>query len=137
MCGVSEKEAFYKYARSNEKVVVDYVKLERSFYGEHIIDTSAQAIAKWREDNSAEVDESWDSRKDTYLPECREARHILVRVDETNPDLEAAKKDATDKAAAAKKRIEAGRVVRGRRQGGERRRQHQERRRQARMLRGG
>jgi peptidyl-prolyl cis-trans isomerase D len=91
---VSEKEAYEKFARDSEKAVVDYVKLERGYYKDHVIDRSDEAIAKWAKENQKEIDDAWGSRKDTFLPECRKARHILVRIDETAPDAEAAEKKA-------------------------------------------
>lgn len=105
---VSEREAYDKYARGNEKLVADYIKLERGFFRDHVLDRSGEAIAAWREANKSEIDEAWESRKDVFLPECRKARHILFRIDETDPDPEAAKKKAKDAADAAKKRIAGG-----------------------------
>ncbi len=105
---VSEREAFEQYARGNEKVIVDYIKLERGFFREHVLDRSGEAIAAWREANQSEIDEAWASRKDVFLPECRKARHILFRIDETDPDQEAAKTKAKEQADAARKRIEGG-----------------------------
>jgi peptidyl-prolyl cis-trans isomerase D len=105
---VSETEAYDKFARDNEKVVVEYVKLERSYYKDHVIDRSDAAVSKWAEENKKEVDEAWGSRKDSYLPECRSVRHIMARVDETDPDPEAAKKKAREKIDKAKKRLDEG-----------------------------
>jgi peptidyl-prolyl cis-trans isomerase D len=105
---VSEAEAYAKYARSNEQLVVDYVKLERSYYRDYVLDTSDAAIDKWLGANQEEVDEKWKASKDKYMPECRQARHILVRVDDTKSDQEAEKKRVDAILAKAKKRIEDG-----------------------------
>jgi peptidyl-prolyl cis-trans isomerase D len=105
---VSELEARKQYEAVNEKITVDYVKLERAYYKDHVIDASKAAVDAWLQNNGDEVEESWTERKDQYLPECRKARHLVVRIDETNPDKEAASKAARDKAEAAKARIEGG-----------------------------
>jgi peptidyl-prolyl cis-trans isomerase D len=105
---VSELEAREKFEQFQEKIVVSFVKLERSFYTDHVIDASADAVASWAADNETEVDESWEQRKEAYLPECRRARHLVVRIDETNPDKDAAKTTAREAVEAAKSRIEGG-----------------------------
>ncbi len=105
---VSDAEAYARYARDAEKLVVDYIALQHSFYADHVLDHSVEAIDKWAEANKEAVDEKWKNRKDGYLPTCRQARHILVRVDDTADDKEAAKKAAHDKLAAARKRIKNG-----------------------------
>lgn len=105
---VSELEARKAYESFNEKLVVDYVKLERAYYRDHVIDASEDAIDTWLASNGDEVEESWKERQEQYLPECRKARHLVVRVDETNPDEEAAKAAARGKVEAAKKRIDGG-----------------------------
>jgi peptidyl-prolyl cis-trans isomerase D len=105
---VPEAEAFQAFSRDGEKAVVEYAKLERGFYREYVIDASQDAVDKWASGHTEEIDEAWKSRKDSYLPECRHARHMLVRIDDTSPDKEAAKKAARDKLLAAKKRIEDG-----------------------------
>ena len=105
---VSEAEASAEYASANEKVVVDYLKLERSYYKDYVVDTSKEMLGKWREANASEIDEAWEARKDTFMPSCRETRQILARVDETDPDPEGAKKKAQAKIDAARTRVEAG-----------------------------
>lgn len=105
---VSEEEAFEKYAAAGERVVVDYVRFDRGYYRDHVVDTSTEAVETWLAANEAEVTEAWESRKDQFTPVCRRARHILVRVDETNPDPDAAKAEAQKTIDAAKARIEGG-----------------------------
>src|SRR5690606_342793 len=51
---------------------------------------------------------SWEQRKDQFTPVCRKGRHLLVRIDETNPDPEAAKAEARKTIDAARARIEGG-----------------------------
>ena len=105
---VSELEARKAYESVNEKIVADYVKLERAYYRDHVIDASKDAVDAWLAVNGDEVAESWKERQEQYLPECRKARHLVVRVDETNPDQEAAKAEAKGKVDAARQRIEDG-----------------------------
>jgi peptidyl-prolyl cis-trans isomerase D len=105
---VPEAEAYQAFSRDGEKALVDYAKLERGFYREYVIDASEAAVEKWTAAHAKEIEEAWKSRKDSYLPECRHARHILVRVDDTAPDKEAAKKTARGTVEAAKKRLEDG-----------------------------
>jgi len=105
---VSESEARLKYSRNNEKVVVDYVALPREYYQRYAIDTSDETVQKWIEEHGEEVDAAWAEQKDDYLPSCREARHILVRIDDTVPDKAQAKEAAKAAAQKAKDRIEGG-----------------------------
>lgn len=105
---VSEGEAFSRYARANEEIIVDYVKLEKSYYQDHVLDVSEEAIAKWAAINEAAINEKWDKAKESYLPECRKARHILVRIDETATDADAEKKRVEGVLAKAKTRIDEG-----------------------------
>ncbi len=105
---VSETEAFAKYARANEQLVVDYIKLEESYYQDYVLDTSDEAIAKWALTHEEDVNEKWEEEKEKYLPECRKTRHILVRIDDTATDKDAEKKRVEEVLAKAKKDIEEG-----------------------------
>ena len=105
---VSESEARRKFDTENEKVIVDFVRLERQYYSEYAIDQSQEALDKWAEANKDEVDAQWEGAKDDFLPECRQARHILIRVDANVADQDAAKKAAKDNATAARKRVTEG-----------------------------
>lgn len=105
---ISEEEAFARYAAAGERAVVDYVKLDRRYYRDHVVDTSTASVEAWMADNQAEIDESWEQRRDQFTPTCRKARQILVRVDETNPDRDAATADARKKIDAARARIDGG-----------------------------
>jgi peptidyl-prolyl cis-trans isomerase D len=105
---VSEKEAYEKYARMNEEIAVDYVKLEKSYYQDYVLDKSKDAIDAWALTNEAAINEAWDKGKDKYLPECRQARHILVRIDETATDKEAEKARVEGVLKKAKEAIDGG-----------------------------
>jgi peptidyl-prolyl cis-trans isomerase D len=106
---VSEADAHAHYARENQKVVVDYVSLDRGYYRDHVLDTGKEAIAAWAEVHKDDVDKSWDAKKASYEGGCRRVRHILAAVNEEDPDgPEVAKKKAHEKVDGWKKRIDAG-----------------------------
>lgn len=105
---VSPREVRKEFERERASAVVDYVKLERAWYRKHVIDSSPEAVSGWVESHPKEVDDSWESRKSSFLPECRVARHILVRVDPAAPDEQEAKQEAKEKLLAARERIVGG-----------------------------
>ncbi len=105
---ISEAEARADFTAKNAKLTVDYVKLDRAFYQRHLLDRSDDAVSKWTAENQKEVDEAFLARKESYGPECRRARHVMVRIDETAEDKDAAKKQAREKVDRAKKRLEDG-----------------------------
>jgi len=105
---VSEQEAYRRYALEGETAVADYVRLEGQYYQRYVLDTSPDALATWSEANAKEVEERWGAAKDRFLPECRKARHILIKVDPANTDKAAAEKEAREKADSVHKRADAG-----------------------------
>ncbi|MSP24494.1 MAG: hypothetical protein EXR75_04885 [Myxococcales bacterium] len=105
---ISESEALADFTGKNAKIVVDYAKLERAFYQRHALDQSEAALKAWTDQNQKEVDEAFAARKESFLPECRLVRQIMVRIDDTAGDKELAKKKASDKLELAKKRLESG-----------------------------
>jgi peptidyl-prolyl cis-trans isomerase D len=105
---VSEQEARAVFSQGNSKIVVDYVALDRDWFMRHMVDASSEAVAKWQADHEKDIEEAWKDKKDEFMPECRKARHILVRVDDAASDKEAAQKQAREKIDAAKKRIDKG-----------------------------
>ena len=107
---VSDVEARSQFERINEKVVADHLKLERSYYRDYVIDQGGKAVANWAKDNKEQADEAWAGKKDNFLPECRQARHILVRIDDTNPDKDAATKEARAKIDDARKELADGKA---------------------------
>ncbi len=104
---VSEQEVYADFAQGNAKISVDYVELSNDWFQARA-DASTEAVTKWAEANAKDLDEAWKERKDDFAPECRKARHILVRVDEAASDKDAAKKKARATIDAAKKRIDSG-----------------------------
>jgi peptidyl-prolyl cis-trans isomerase D len=105
---ISEAEAKGAFERERTKATVDYVKLERAWYASWVVDPGDEAVKAWAEQHKDEVEESWNARKDTFLPECRVTRNILARLDPEATDADAARKQATDKLEQAQKRLGAG-----------------------------
>ncbi|MCC6648524.1 MAG: peptidylprolyl isomerase [Polyangiaceae bacterium] len=97
---VGEGELFDVYASQKTTASFRYVKLSRGFFTRRV-DVGKAAIAAYQTDHKAELDAAWESRKSQYLPECRRARHILVKVDHTAKDEER---------ALARKKIEDARA---------------------------
>ncbi|WP_437930852.1 peptidylprolyl isomerase [Sorangium sp. So ce291] len=98
---VGENEAFEQFSREKSTRSLSYVRFDRRFYSDLIVDTSEKAIQAWADANKEELDKTWEGRKAQYLPECRVARDLAVEVrpDEAEQGPEAGK-------AAAKARIE-------------------------------
>ncbi|WP_438020135.1 peptidylprolyl isomerase [Sorangium sp. So ce315] len=98
---VGENEAFEQFSREKSTRTLSYVRFDRRFYSDLVVDTSEKAIQAWADANKEELDKTWEGRKAQYLPECRVARIVTaeVRTDEAEQGPEAGK-------AAAKARIE-------------------------------
>ncbi|WP_437878286.1 peptidylprolyl isomerase [Sorangium sp. So ce513] len=98
---VGENEAFEQFSREKSTRTLSYVRFDRRFYSDLVVDTSEKAIQAWADANKEELDKTWEGRKSQYLPECRVARLITaeVRADEAEQGPEAGK-------AAAKARLE-------------------------------
>ncbi|WP_437639909.1 peptidylprolyl isomerase [Sorangium sp. So ce854] len=98
---VGENEAFEQFSREKSTRTLSYVRFDRRFYSDLLVDTSEKAIQAWADANKEELDKTWEGRKAQYLPECRVARLVTaeVRTDEAEQGPEAGK-------AAAKARIE-------------------------------
>src|SRR5690606_15935316 len=98
---VGENEAFEQFSREKSTRTLSYVRFDRRFYSDLVVDTSEKAIQAWADANKEELDKTWEGRKAQYLPECRVARLITaeVRADEAEQGPEAGK-------AATKARLE-------------------------------
>ncbi|WP_437947349.1 peptidylprolyl isomerase [Sorangium sp. So ce296] len=99
---VGENEAFEQFSREKSTRTLSYVRFDRRFYGDLVVDRSEKAVQAWADANKEELDKAWEGRKAQYLPECRVARDLMVEVKpaEAEQGPEAGK-------AAAKARIEA------------------------------
>jgi peptidyl-prolyl cis-trans isomerase D len=103
---VGESEAFEQFSREKATVTLDFVRLDRRFYADLVLDTSPKAVQAWADQNKEELDKVWESRKAQFLPECRVTRHVLVKVSDTATDDE--KAEAKKKAERLLERITKG-----------------------------
>lgn len=105
---VGENEAYEHFAYEKSTATVSFVKLQRRFYADLVVDTSEKAASAWAESNKGEVDSIWEKRKAQFAPECRVARVIAVEVDPSATDPDAAKAAAKQEIEGAITRIKAG-----------------------------
>jgi peptidyl-prolyl cis-trans isomerase D len=103
---VGESEAYDQFAHEKSTASISYVRLDKRFFAEAVVDTSEKAVAAWAEKNSEEAAKAWDGQK-TKFTECRLTRHILAKIDELSPDPDAAKEKAKKKIEAIKKKLDA------------------------------
>lgn len=95
---VGEDEAYEEYSSKKSTATLDYVRFDRRFYADLVVDTSPKAVDAWAAAHKEELDKVWEARKAQILPECRSVREIVVKLDQTT---------ATDEEkTAAKARIE-------------------------------
>jgi peptidyl-prolyl cis-trans isomerase D len=102
---VGEGEAWSAYRREKSTVMIRFATFRRSWFARHAVDMSPAAIEAWGRAHDEEISRVFEGRKAQYLPECRSARHILIKVAEGATD---------DEKAEAKKRIDKalGRIQR-------------------------
>ena len=77
---VGDEEAFTTYQREKSTVTVRFATFRRSWFVHHVLDMSPASVQAWANDHKEEVDRVFETRKSQYLPECRSARHVLVKV---------------------------------------------------------
>ncbi len=95
---IGDGEALAAYKREKSSATIRYVSLHRDWFAQRFVDTSASAVDAWAKSHEEEVGRVWETRKSQYTPECRDARHILVKV---------AEEATTEQKAEAKARIES------------------------------
>ncbi|AKT41396.1 peptidylprolyl isomerase [Chondromyces crocatus] len=105
---VSEDEAYQTFARERSTRTIDYVRFDRRFYADLVVDASPTAVQAFADQNKDELDKVWEARKSQYLPECRVARHVLARVKSGEEDAEAEKTKAKAKIARAQALLKEG-----------------------------
>jgi peptidyl-prolyl cis-trans isomerase D len=107
---VGEGEAFEQFSREKSTRTLDYVRFDRRFYADLVVDTSEKAIQAWADSNKEELDKAWENRKAQYLPECRVARDIAVNVkpEESGEGPEAGKTAAKARIEKAVERLKKG-----------------------------
>ncbi len=103
---VGASEVFDAYQREKSSASIDYIRFRRDFFANEVLDLSPASIEAWAKDHQEEVDRVTESRIQQYLPECRMARHILVRVAPEAPDFE--KEEAREKIEKAVERLRKG-----------------------------
>ncbi|EYF00836.1 peptidylprolyl isomerase [Chondromyces apiculatus] len=91
---ISEDEAYQQFARDKGTRTIDYVRFDRRFFADLVVDMSDKAVLAWSDRHKEELDKGWDARKAQYQPECRVARHVLARVKEDADDADKAKAKA-------------------------------------------
>ncbi|AUX22178.1 foldase [Sorangium cellulosum] len=106
---VGENEAFEQFSREKSTRALSYVRFDRRFYTDLVVDTSDKAVQAWADANKEELDKAWEGRKAQYQPECRVVRDILVEVDPASGDgPEAAKAAAKERIEKAAERLKKG-----------------------------
>lgn len=103
---VGENEAFEQFSREKSTASLDFIRFDRRFYLDLVVDQSPAKVDEWEAKNKADIDKVWESRKGQFLPECRVTRHVLVKVADTASDEE--KAAARKKIERALERINAG-----------------------------
>lgn len=88
---VSDDEGYQNYAQRKSTATISYVKLDREFYTDLLVDRSQKAVDEWAAKNADEINKTWESRKSQYEGECRVARHVLAKFAEEASDEEKAK----------------------------------------------
>jgi peptidyl-prolyl cis-trans isomerase D len=103
---VGEEEAFAVFQREKSSATIRFVALHREWFVRHVIDSSPQAVDAWAKAHDEEVSRVFETRKAQYEPECREARHMLVKL----PDgpTEDQKAEARKKIDDALQRVQGG-----------------------------
>jgi peptidyl-prolyl cis-trans isomerase D len=103
---ISEAEAFDRFAQERSTATLDYVRFDRRFYTDLLVDTSPTTVDAWVDAHKEEVDKAWESRKAQVLPECRSMSEIVAKLEEAPTDEEKAKAKA--KVERARDRILKG-----------------------------
>ncbi|MEJ7734833.1 MAG: peptidylprolyl isomerase [Polyangiaceae bacterium] len=104
---VAESEIFAQFTREKSTATLEYVRLDKRFYADMVVDRSPKAIDAWALTHKDELDKVWENRKSKFLPECRVLRHVLVRTMGAD-DPDAAKAAAKTKIEAVKARLDGG-----------------------------
>ena len=77
---VGDDEAFTTYQREKSSATIRFATFRRSWFAHNILDLSPAAVDAWAKNHKEEVDRVFETRKSQYLPECRSARHVLVKL---------------------------------------------------------
>ena len=103
---VGDEEAFTFYQHERSSATIRFATFRRSWFARHALDTSPAAVQAWSNEHKEEVDRVFETRKSQYLPECRSARHVLVKVPQGVNDEQ--KQEARKKIDAIRERVQKG-----------------------------
>jgi peptidyl-prolyl cis-trans isomerase D len=103
---VGDDEAFAAYEREKATATIRFAAFRRNWFVHHAIDTSPASVQVWASVHKEEVDRLFETRKSQYLPECRSARHVLVKLPAGATDEQ--KAEARKKIEAALDRVKKG-----------------------------
>jgi peptidyl-prolyl cis-trans isomerase D len=103
---VGDDEAFTGYQREKSTATVRFVAFRRNWFGKHLLDLSPAAVDAWAKEHKDEVDRIFETRKSQYLPECRTARHVLIKLPDGASDEQ--KAEAEKKINAVLDRVKKG-----------------------------
>lgn len=103
---IGDDEAFTTYQREKSSATIRFATFRRSWFAKNALDLSPAAIDAWTKAHKEEVDRVFETRKSQYVPECRSARHILVKFPEGATDEQ--KDVAKKKVIAALTRVTKG-----------------------------
>jgi len=105
---ISENEAFDQFSREKSTRTIEYVRFDRRFFADLVVDPAEKAVQAWADQNKEEIDRVWEARKAQYTPECRVTRHVLARVKPGSEELEAEKAKAKAKIERAQALLKDG-----------------------------
>jgi peptidyl-prolyl cis-trans isomerase D len=103
---VGDEEAFATYQREKSSATIRFATFRRGWFARHAVDSSPAAVDAWAAAHKTELDAAFETRKSKYLPECRTARHILVKLPEGATDEQ--KEEAHRKVDALLARVQKG-----------------------------
>jgi peptidyl-prolyl cis-trans isomerase D len=103
---VGDDEALSTYQREKSSATIRFVTFRHAWFARNALDLSPASVDAWATAHKEEVDRVFETRKSQYLPECRTARHILVKVPEGATDEQ--KEEAHKKIDAALARVQKG-----------------------------
>jgi peptidyl-prolyl cis-trans isomerase D len=103
---VGDEEAFSTFQREKSTATIRFATFRRGWFARHVLDTSPAAVDAWAADHKDEIDRIFEARKSQFLPECRTARHVLVKLPEGATDEQ--KAEAHKKIDAVLDRLRKG-----------------------------
>jgi len=103
---VGDEEAFTTYQREKSSATIRFATFRRNWFAHRVLDVSPAAVDAWAKSHHEEVERVFETRKAQYVPECRSARHILVKLPEGATDEQ--KETASKRASALLDRVRKG-----------------------------